>query len=76
MEGDNIMADNSHEIDFRVPLSGSQLFDIHAYATAKNLCAKFPGLSYEAAQKEIHIFGTLNDYWFNEWNKSLFNIGS
>ena len=46
------MAENSHEIDFRVPLSGSQLFDIHAYATAKNLCAKFPGLSYEAAQKE------------------------
>ncbi len=70
------MAENLHEIEFRVPLSGSQLFDIHAYATAKNLCSKFPGLNYEATQKEIHIFGSLNDYWYEEWVKSVFNMGN
>ena len=70
------MAETLHEIDFRVPLSGSQLFDIHAYATAKNLCAKFPGLNYEASQKEIHISGSLNDYWYEEWVKSVFNMGN
>ena len=68
--------ENLHEIDFRVPLSGSQLFDIHAYATAKNLCAKFPGLNYETNQKEIHISGNLNDYWYEEWVKSVFNMGN
>ena len=66
------MADTLHEIDFKVPLSGSELFDIHAFVTAKNICAKFPGLDYEINKDSVRIFGSLNDYWYEEWVKHLF----
>ena len=65
-----------HTIDFTVPLSGSQLFDIHAYTTANTLCKKFPGLIFDYDDKtKIHIYGELNDYWYNEWNRAIFSIG-
>lgn len=64
-----------HKIEFSVPLSGSKLFDIMAEVTAKKLCAKFPGLQYEYKEKEIHIFGELNDYWYAEFNKAVFELG-
>ncbi len=70
---DNIM----HKIEFSVPLSGSKLFDVMAEVTAKKLCAKFPGLQYEYKDsKEIRIFGELNDYWYEEFNKAVFELGS
>ncbi len=68
------MADTLHEIDFKVPLSGSELFDLHAFVTAKNLCDKFPGLDYEISKDSVRIFGSLNDYWYEEWIKHVFNI--
>ncbi len=64
-----------HKIEFSVPLSGSKLFDIMAEVTAKKLCAKFPGLQYEYKDKEIKIFGELNDYWYGEFNKAVFELG-
>lgn len=69
--------ENKHRIDFRVPLSGSQLFDMHAYVTAQHICSMFPGLQFEKEYdpKAIHIFGELNDFWFDQWNKALFSIG-
>ena len=62
-----------HKIDFSVPLSGSQLFDYHAYATAQNLCGKYP-LSFEldSANKRIHIYGELNDTWYDQWVQEVF----
>ena len=55
-------------------LSGSQLFDINAYVTAKNLCAQFPGLQCDYEDKtKIRIFGELNDYWFAQYNKMVFD---
>ena len=67
------MAETMHEIDFKVPLSGSELFDLHAFVTAKNLCTKFPGLDYEISKDSVRIFGSLNDYWYEEWVKHVFN---
>ena len=65
-----------HEIDFIVPLSGSKLFDMNAYVTAKKLCAKFPGLQFDYDDKQIHIHGSLNDNWYTEWNKAVFQLGA
>lgn len=66
-------------VDFKVPLSNSELFDFHAIATAKNLCSMFPPLDYEVIEidgiKYIHIYGELNDFWYNKWNKAVLNIG-
>ena len=65
-----------HQIDFSVPLSGSQLFDYHAYATARNLCYMFP-LQFEvvAEPHSIHIFGELNDSWYESWCRAVFSLG-
>lgn len=63
-----------HEIDFYVPLSGSYLFDIHAKALANKICAEYPGLettfNYNNDDK-IHIYGKLNDYWFEKFNNNV-----
>ena len=62
-------------IDFKVPLSGSKLFDMHSYVMAKKLCDKFPGLHYHMETTYIHIFGELDDYWLEKWNKAVFQLG-
>ena len=66
-----------NKIDFTVPLSGSQLFDYHAYVTAKNLCDMFPPLAfdYNKDAKTIRIYGELNDVWYEQWCKAVFSIG-
>lgn len=62
-----------NQVELNVPLSGSQLFDINAYVTAKKLCTKFPGLQCDYEDKtKIRIFGELSDYWFAEYNKMVF----
>lgn len=63
-------------VDFKVPLSGSMLFDTHTLLTAKKLCEKFPGLHYNMELDHVCIFGELNDYWTAEFNKALFQLGS
>lgn len=65
-----------HKIDFSVPLCGSQLFDYHAYATARNLCNMFP-LEFEITHdpKTIHIYGELNDTWYESWCRAVFSLG-
>lgn len=63
-----------NHIELNIPLSGSQLFDINAYVTAKNLCVRFPGIEcdYED-KKKIRIYGDLNDYWYEQFNKMVFD---
>ena len=68
--------DQMHAVDFSIPLSGSKLFDLHTEVTAKRLCEKFPGLSHEYGEKRIRIYGELNDYWYEQFNKAVFEIGS
>ena len=65
-----------NEIDFHVPLSGSKLFDMNTLVMAKKLCDKFPGLNYNMEEKSVHIFGQLDDYWTDQWNKAVFQLGS
>ena len=64
-----------NNIDFKVPLSGSKLFDMHTMVMAKRLCDKFPGLKYNMEQDHIRIFGDLNEYWTAEFNKAVFQLG-
>ena len=65
-----------NKVDFTVPKSGSLLFDLHAEYVARELIAKFPGLEYEISKKEIHIFGELNDFWFDKFNEAVFRLGT
>ena len=61
-----------HPIEFEVKLTGSKLFDLVMYNTAKKLCTDFPGLDFDYNKTEIKIHGELNDYWYDEFNKTLF----
>ena len=58
--------------DFTVPLSGSKLFDTHAYVAAKGLCDKFSGLEFDYSDtSQIRIYGSLNDYWLKKLTPDL-----
>ena len=61
-----------HKIDYEIKLTGSQLFDVVMYNTAKKLCADFPGLSFEYNENIIRIYGELNDYWYEKYNSAMF----
>ena len=64
-----------NKINFSVPLSHSVLFDTHARVLAQKLCEKFIGLQFEMRENDIHIFGELNDYWEEQFNKAVFHLG-
>ena len=70
------MGETLHDIELIVPLSGSALFDINARATAHNLCARFPGLKYEvdSEKRAIRLYGQLNDYWYKDWQQTVFHM--
>ena len=63
---------NTHKIDYEVKLTGSKLFDLVMYNTAKQLVTDFPGLEFEYNTTAIHIFGELNDYWYDKFNETMF----
>ena len=67
----------TYNVDFYVPLSNSLLFDIHTLYLAKKLRAKFPGLMTDTDQENnrIHVYGNLNDYWLEKFNRSVFELG-
>lgn len=71
------MNEHMNHVEFKVPLSGSQLFDLHSRVTAKHICDLYPPLSYEVDEekKEIRIFGDMNDFWYQQWEQALFSIG-
>jgi hypothetical protein len=55
-------------------LTGSKLFDMVMYNTAKKLCADYPGLSFEYEdRKSIRIVGELEDYWYEKYQKEMFD---
>ena len=63
------------DINFVVPLVGSMIFDLHHRLLAKTICDKFPGLNYkyDAENKQVVISGKLNDYWYEKFQKTVFN---
>ncbi len=61
-----------HKIDYEVKLTGSKLFDLVMYNTAKKLCTDFPGLDFDYGKTSIRIFGELNDLWYDKFNATMF----
>ena len=61
-----------HDIDFEIKLTGSKLFDVVMFNTAKKICDDFPGLQFSYGKNEIKIFGQLDDYWFKRYNEKMF----
>ena len=61
-----------HKIEYEIKLTGSKLFDLVMYNTAKKLCTDFPGLSFDYGTKAIKIYGELNDYWYDKFNETMF----
>lgn len=64
-----------HQVEYNIPLTGSKLFDIVMYNTAKKLCMDYPGLSYEYGTTNIRVFGELDDYWYEKYQEVMFGKG-
>lgn len=62
-----------NEIDFRIPLTGSMLFDFHQKAIAHELIIKFPELNCEDNYEgnTIRIYGFLDDERYSLWREIL-----
>ena len=63
-----------HKVEYVINLTGSKLFDIVTYNTARNLCKECPGLevAYDD-EKHIRIFGELNDFWYEKYQEKMFD---
>lgn len=61
-----------NKVEYTFKLTGSQLFDIVMYNTAKQLCTDFPGLDFEYGKESIRIYGELDDYWYAKYQKHMF----
>ena len=61
-----------HKVEYEVKLTGSKLFDLVMYNTAKKLCIDYPGLSFEYGEKSIRVFGELNDHWYEKYQAEMF----
>ena len=64
-----------HKIEYTISLTGSKLFDMVTYSTAKKVCTDFPGLQLKYLdEKHIQIYGELNDFWNDKFK--AFVIGN
>ena len=61
-----------HKVEYTLQLTGSQLFDIVMYNTAKKVCSDFPGLNLDYNKTNIHIYGELTDFWYEKYQKAMF----
>jgi len=61
-----------HKVEYSFQLTGSQLFDIVMYNTAKQLCSDFPGLRFDYNKTSIRIYGELNDFWYEKYQQTMF----
>lgn len=61
-----------HQVDYTIQLTGSKLFDIVMYNTAKKLCADYPGLSFDYNEKSIRVYGELDDFWYKKYQNEMF----
>ena len=60
-----------HKVDYTFKLTGSKLFDLVMYNTAKKLCIDYPGLSFEYGETDIHVFGELDDFWYKKYMEEV-----
>ena len=61
-----------HKVEYTLQLTGSQLFDIVMYNTAKKVCSDFPGLNLDYNKTNIRIYGELNDFWYEKYQETMF----
>lgn len=61
-----------HKVEYEVKLTGSKLFDVVMYNTAKKLCHEYPGLNFDYGETTIRIYGELDDYWYEKYQKEMF----
>lgn len=60
-----------HTVDYKIPRTGSRLFDLVMVNAAKRLCMDLPKLKYEVQEKVIYISGELNDEEFEQYEKFM-----
>lgn len=63
------------KVEYTIRLTGSKLFDMVMYNTAKKLCDDFPGLRFEYDEREIRVYGELNEYWYGKYQETMFGNG-
>ena len=61
-----------HKVEFEIKLTGSKLFDILTFNTAKKICNDFPGLEFDYGSDAIRIYGELDDYWYQKYTEVMF----
>ena len=61
-----------HKGEYTINLTGSKLFDVVMYNTAKKLCMDYPGLSFDYGEKTIRVYGELDDYWYEKYQEAMF----
>lgn len=61
-----------HKVNYTIKLTGSQLFDVVMFNTAKKLCLDYPGLDMEYTMKEIFVYGTLDDEAYARYQEEMF----
>lgn len=64
-----------HKINYSIKLSGSQLFDMVMYNTAKKLCQDYPGLDFEYDMTAIYVYGQLDDEHYAKYQEEMFGKG-
>jgi len=62
-----------HKINYEIKLTGSKLFDIVMFNTAKQLCTDYPGLNFKYDTEKITIYGELSDMWYEKYQKEMFD---
>ena len=65
-----------HQVEYTIQLTGSKIFDIVMYNTAKKLCIDFPGLTFDYDDKTIRVHGELEDYWYEKYQEAMFGSGT
>lgn len=66
---------NMNKVDYTIHLTGSKLFDIVMYNTAKKLCQDYPGLTFDYGTTAIHVYGELNDTLYAKYQEEMFGKG-
>ena len=66
---------NLHKVEYVIQLTGSKIFDIVMYNTAKKLCMDYPGLTFDYDDKNIRVYGELDDYWYEKYQEAMFGQG-
>lgn len=60
------------KVEYTIPLTGSKLFDMVMYNTAKKLCSDYPGLALDTTENAIRVYGELTEYWYERYQEEMF----